>query len=261
MDAVEILGGREKVEAVLRDALEIPDFDISKTTQRDLWDLLLIHRLTIEDVFPVAKEDLEKWKQELNIRPETGGDDSIGMLSIVFDAFSQLCKPRDPPSPEYMEKIRELRKKYRIANPETELRGFDESQLAEVRGHSQFTSRYREAEIPGTKVGSRIADMDLQEGHDVALRHPIIGAVGWGEPNGPGSGYVLYHLQGPEQGKPLLADHAVLFDDQWRNVTGEWDEFDRLLRMKEGAVEQFDFEKAAQYRDQADALKKKLGRR
>lgn len=106
----------------------------------------------------------------------------------------------------------------------------------------------------------RIADMNLKEGEDVALKHPIVGAVGWGAVFGPGSGYVLYHLKGSEQGRPLLADHAVLFDDQWRNVTADLDEFDRLLCLKEQAVQKLDFELAAQYRDQADALKKSLGR-
>jgi hypothetical protein len=108
---------------------------------------------------------------------------------------------------------------------------------------------------------ARIADMDLQEGQPVRLRHPIVGEVGWGDINGPGSGYVLYFLWGPEQGKALLADHVVLFDDRWIQLDAGWDEYDELCRLKEEAVQQLDFEKAAGFRDRADALKRKLGQR
>ena len=53
------------------------------------------------------------------------------------------------------------------------------------------------------------------EGVPAVLHHPIVGNVAWGEIGGPGSGYVLYFVEGPEANRPLTVDTTVLHDDRW----------------------------------------------
>lgn len=96
----------------------------------------------------------------------------------------------------------------------------------------------------------------LTDGTPANLYHPIVGRVRWAEGQWPGSGFVLSFAAGPEKGRPLLPDASVILDDRWE-IYDLQDEIDRLNRLKEEAVQNLDFETAARYRDEADALKRR----
>lgn len=144
MEAVDILGGKTAIEKTLREKLGMPDLNLAEMTKFEVIDLITDHDLELRDVFVVGAEDLRQWKEECKILSATGGDDNIALLSIVFDTLAELCKPKLPLTPEQVEEIRELRKKYRLPDPETASRSIDEEKLAEQPFNSSFRSRYRD---------------------------------------------------------------------------------------------------------------------
>lgn len=112
MNAVEILGGKDTITRILREKSGDPNLDLSQMTRQEALDVvseiafLYTESKGFAEVFNVLPCVIERWETENLVQP------GLGIISIVLDAFGQLCITRPAMSAEEFQTIQRLRQKY-----------------------------------------------------------------------------------------------------------------------------------------------------
>ncbi|MCK9458235.1 MAG: hypothetical protein M0R80_01110 [Proteobacteria bacterium] len=89
-------------------------FDLREKTKHFFLSYLLDNWLALTDVFEadIKQADIDQYVKEVAAVTGSECTEDMARLAICLDVLGKICKPMEPWTPEQMERIAQLRKKY-----------------------------------------------------------------------------------------------------------------------------------------------------